>query len=409
MRSLFAAAVAGLAVVAAGMAQEPQQKATPIKKPAPKKKVEPTLKVGDKAPAFKADKWLQGDEVKGFEKGKVYVVEFWQTWCGPCIVMMPHLADLAEEYKPKGVTVIGFAGSLGNDTTERIEEFVKKRGPKLGYTMAHSPNRETTDAWLSAAGQNGIPCCFVVNKQGTIDYIGHPMFLDGVLPKVVAGTWDAAKGKEEVDAIQKVYREASMAASNRDAAEGYKKMTAVLAEQPAIGNIPYLLSSRLRLLVRAEKFDDAKKLAESTIAKAAKRDDTAALATVASAMIGAKDRPELVKLALKAADTNLQLQGEDNLPALMTASSTYAAAGKADKAKALATKAVPLAEKTVRNDKDWSGQLRLASVYKAAGEADKAKAAAQKALDAAPEQAKQMVATQAKQYGVESKKKDDDK
>src|SRR5205809_672183 len=48
--------------------------------PAPKPKPAPTLKVGDPAPPLKVTKWLQGAEVKQFEPGKVYVVEFWATW-----------------------------------------------------------------------------------------------------------------------------------------------------------------------------------------------------------------------------------------------------------------------------------------------------------------------------------------
>ena len=49
---------------------------------------------------------------------------------------------------------------------------------------------------MKAANQNGIPCSFVVGKDGTIAYIGHPMYLDEVLPKVVAGKWTPEDAKE---------------------------------------------------------------------------------------------------------------------------------------------------------------------------------------------------------------------
>src|SRR5947209_897878 len=96
-------------------------------------KDQPKLKVGDAAPPLTVTKWLSGAEVKSFEPGKVYVVEFWATWCGPCVVMMPHLGDIQEELGPKGVTVIGFTAKDDGNTPERVAAFVGKRGDKLGY------------------------------------------------------------------------------------------------------------------------------------------------------------------------------------------------------------------------------------------------------------------------------------
>src|ERR671926_341918 len=74
----------------------------------------------------KATKWLNGAELKAFEPGKVYVVEFWATWCGPCVVMMPHLGDVQEELGPKGVRVIGFTAADPNNTEEKATKFVEK-------------------------------------------------------------------------------------------------------------------------------------------------------------------------------------------------------------------------------------------------------------------------------------------
>src|SRR5262249_8386873 len=175
MRKLLSVALVGL-LAATGQAQglKPAQDKAVVK-PAV------TLKVGDPAPALVASEWMQGEEVKKFEPDKVYVVEFWATWCGPCIVMMPHLAELQAQYKGKGVTFIGFSAKAPNNTQKQVAAFVKKRGPKLKYTFAYGDDRKTHEAWMGAAGRSGIPCAFVVDKASKIAYIGHPMYLDVVL------------------------------------------------------------------------------------------------------------------------------------------------------------------------------------------------------------------------------------
>ena len=105
-----------VALLAAAGVAIAQPTGTSPTKPTPKlepKKETPTsdaaLKVGSKAPGIKADKWVKGTEVKSFESGKVYVMEFWATWCPPCRESIPLLTDLQKTHKD--VTVIGMASS----------------------------------------------------------------------------------------------------------------------------------------------------------------------------------------------------------------------------------------------------------------------------------------------------------
>src|SRR5690606_2359608 len=56
------------------------------------------LSVGDKMPEFRYSKWIKGEPIKQFDDNKIYIFEFWATWCGPCIQQMPHLSQIAKEY-----------------------------------------------------------------------------------------------------------------------------------------------------------------------------------------------------------------------------------------------------------------------------------------------------------------------
>jgi thiol-disulfide isomerase/thioredoxin len=387
MRKLLAAAVAaGLAVTA--VAQEPKPKAAQGQKTNEKQalkgdKPEPTLKVGDPAPPVKADKWLQGAEVKALEPGKTYVVEFWATWCGPCIVMMPHMAELQHEYASKGVTFIGFSSKDPNNSQEKVVAFVEKRGPKLGYTFAYQDSRETNDAWMKAAARNGIPCCFVVNKDGKIAFIGHPMYLDIVLPKVVDGTWGEAD-VAKMDDIEKDVR-AVFTGTGGDPEAAAKVFADFDAKYPMLAGIPYFNASRINVALKLKKFDDAKATATKLIAKAVKQSDPLPLQQVAAIMRSptAAGNKDLLAVAVKAADALVTVAGDKDLNALMTASATYDAAGDKAKAVELAKKAIPLAEKEVKGDKDAQGMLVVADAYFAAGDKAKAKELADKAVAAA--------------------------
>ncbi|MEY9981773.1 thiol-disulfide isomerase/thioredoxin [Bradyrhizobium yuanmingense] len=51
------------------------------------------------APPIKVENWLRGEPLSSFQPGKVYIVEFWATWCGPCVAAVPELVQLQEKYK----------------------------------------------------------------------------------------------------------------------------------------------------------------------------------------------------------------------------------------------------------------------------------------------------------------------
>jgi len=177
---------------------------------------DPSVKPGVAAPALKVARWMKGTPLKSFEKGKVYVVEFWATWCGPCKQSIPHLTELAKKYKGKatftGVSVYEKSQGLGDfkNYGDKVEAFVKEWGDKMNYNVCWSGDEAPMEKnWMEAAGQGGIPTAFVVDQTGTIAWIGHPMMgLDEVVGQVINGTFDA---KAEADKQQKARDEQAKA------------------------------------------------------------------------------------------------------------------------------------------------------------------------------------------------------
>lgn len=151
------------------------------------------LTIGDPAPAIKIGKWLKGAPLQKFENGKIYVIEFWATWCIPCIASMPHLSELARIYHDK-ITVVGIDIHEKNTSSfEKVKRFVDSMGTRMDYLVATDSKNFMADNWILATGKKGIPRTFVVNGNGKLAWIGHPYKLDKVLKKIINNEWDIAE------------------------------------------------------------------------------------------------------------------------------------------------------------------------------------------------------------------------
>ncbi len=177
------------------------------------------LEVGSPAPPISVSAWVKGEPVNAYQPGHTYVVEFWATWCGPCKVSIPHLTKLQKEYAGQA-TVIGV--SVWEQDQELVSPFVEKMGDKMDYVVAadklDGERGAMATTWMEAAGRSGIPAAFIVDGEGRIAWIGHPMGMDDPLGKIIAGEWDieaAAKSfrmQRDLDANYKKASEAMRAA-----------------------------------------------------------------------------------------------------------------------------------------------------------------------------------------------------
>ena len=165
------------------------------------------LGIGDPAPKLQVAKWVQGDAVTAFSNDKAYIVEFWATWCGPCRTSIPHLNEIHEKFKDKGLIVIG--QDVWEQDEAKVAPFLKEMGAKMTYRVAlddksKSQKGAMADTWMTAAERNGIPSAFLVDKAGKIAWIGHPMQLkEDFIEAVLAGKHDLTKAKADYDAEQK--------------------------------------------------------------------------------------------------------------------------------------------------------------------------------------------------------------
>jgi len=210
------------------------------------------LMVGDKAPALSIAKWVKGNPVKEFVKGKVYVLEFWGTWCGPCIKSMPHLTKLQKKYKDKGLIVIGAASSGQRDSLQTVERMVAAKGEVIGYSVAWDKGQETNNAYMRASGQRGIPSSFVVNQDGRVAYIGHPMGMDAVLDEIISGKHDL-KAAEALYNVQLLIKRASR---TRDWARVLKSIDSVMGNNKSSDSELALHKFEI-LLFRTKEYDKA--------------------------------------------------------------------------------------------------------------------------------------------------------
>ena len=178
-------------LLAAIISQAPA--ATQAAPAAPAAPVTLALSIGSKAPIPEISDFVRGEKPTFFEPGKVYVIEFWATWCPPCRQSMPHLTKLAEDMKSKGVVIVG----VSDEKVETVRTFLEKDEwkQKARYTLATDPDRSTHKAYMEASGQGGIPTAFIV-KEGVVQWIGHPMEMDAPLAKIVDGTWDPKTAKQ---------------------------------------------------------------------------------------------------------------------------------------------------------------------------------------------------------------------
>ena len=314
-----------LAAVTPSVTEPPTVPATP-ETPAEDPAVK-LLGIGDPAPPLAISQWMKGEPVEALQSGEVYVVEFWATWCGPCLAGMPHISALQTEYGDT-VRIIG----VTREEAGVVEEFLgeeqsegKTWNEVITYRLAIDQDDATNNAYMRAAGQNGIPTAFIVGRDGAIEWIGHPMTIDEPLAKVVAGHWDRAAAIAELEKQQKL-QELQIELSRKVRSQDWDGALALLDQaEEAAGPSAGLTQTRLAVLQRAGKTEEFAALQEQFVKDS--WEDAQMLNEIAWSMaIGSGERD--LDLALRTAERAAELTSHEDASILDTLARVYYAQGK---------------------------------------------------------------------------------
>ena len=308
---------------------------------------------GEQAPALRVGTWVRGEPVDRFERGRVYVVEFWASWCPASKRAIPRLTALQRAH-PDGLTVVAVSSrDLQGESLARVETLASELGDAIGFRIGFDDGRRTARQWLDTFDVRSIPTAFVINGEGTIVWIGNPLWPPGEIEdataRVLAGAFTPADREsvhrihlERRERIARVERELSDLDVTAQAAQALRLLDTLLEINPESAP-SYTIKKFELMLSDPKRVDEAYALGRAAVAGVLKS-DAERLAQLAQAIL---DEPGLERrdmdLALTAAARGVEITRRSDAEILDTLAMVYFRRGEPARAVEAEQRAVDLA------------------------------------------------------------------